>query len=135
LIAGRRIGDSHRKDSLIDENTQSACRMIVPSDKILWFTFLDCRMADDPAMMLSVRHADQRTTSDQDVTRAVVSVAERMTNKTHIYEVRPRRDKRGFDLISDALPFGRLCYFEVADAIGYAEFYSRAHDAEISRLR
>jgi hypothetical protein len=23
----------------------------------------------------------------------------------HVYEVRPRRDKRGFDLISDALPF------------------------------
>ena len=28
----------------------------------------------------------------------------------HIYEVRPRKDKRGFDLISKALPFGRLCY-------------------------
>jgi hypothetical protein len=26
----------------------------------------------------------------------------------HIYEVRPRKDRRGFDLISDALPFGRL---------------------------
>ena len=25
-----------------------------------------------------------------------------------LYEVRPRRDKRGVDLISDALPFGRL---------------------------
>jgi hypothetical protein len=25
-----------------------------------------------------------------------------------IYEVRPRKDKRGVDLISDALPFGRL---------------------------
>jgi len=24
---------------------------------------------------------------------------------THLYEVRPRKDKRGFDLISDALPF------------------------------
>ena len=29
-------------------------------------------------------------------------------NEMHIYEVRPRKDKRGFDLISDALPFGRL---------------------------
>jgi hypothetical protein len=29
---------------------------------------------------------------------------------THIYEIRPSKDKRGFDLISDALPFGRLCY-------------------------
>ena len=27
-----------------------------------------------------------------------------------VYEVRPRRDRRGFDLISDVLPFGRLWY-------------------------
>jgi hypothetical protein len=26
----------------------------------------------------------------------------------HLYEVRPRKDKRGVDLISDTLPFGRL---------------------------
>ena len=26
----------------------------------------------------------------------------------HVYEVRPRKDHRGVDLISDALPFGRL---------------------------
>jgi hypothetical protein len=26
----------------------------------------------------------------------------------HVYEVRPRKDKRGVDMISDALPFGRL---------------------------
>ena len=26
----------------------------------------------------------------------------------HVYEVRPRKDHRGFDLISDVLPFGRL---------------------------
>ena len=26
----------------------------------------------------------------------------------HLYEVRPRKDKRGVDLISDVLPFGRL---------------------------
>jgi hypothetical protein len=30
----------------------------------------------------------------------------------HVYEVRPRKDKRGIDLISDALPFGRLWYGE-----------------------
>jgi hypothetical protein len=41
---------------------------------------------------------------------------------THIYEVRPRRDKRGFDPISDALPFGCLWYTQVSHAIGYAEF-------------
>jgi hypothetical protein len=28
----------------------------------------------------------------------------------HLYEVRPRSDKRDFDLIGDALPFGRLWY-------------------------
>jgi hypothetical protein len=26
----------------------------------------------------------------------------------HVYEVRPRKDRRGVNLISDALPFGRL---------------------------
>jgi hypothetical protein len=25
-----------------------------------------------------------------------------------VYEIRPRKDKRGVDLISEALPFGRL---------------------------
>ena len=49
----------------------------------------------------------------------------------HVYEIRPQKDHRGFDLISDALPFGRLWYTEVSDAIGYAEFYSRSHHAVI----
>jgi len=35
-----------------------------------------------------------------------------LTKPVHVYEVRPRKDKRGFDLISDALPFGRLWYGE-----------------------
>jgi hypothetical protein len=46
--------------------------------------------------------------------------------------VRPRNGHRGFDLISDALPFGRLWYVEVSDAIDYAKFYSRSHDAVIA---
>ena len=33
-----------------------------------------------------------------------------MTSSQHVYEVRPRKDHRGADLISDALPFGRLGY-------------------------
>jgi hypothetical protein len=40
----------------------------------------------------------------------------------------------GFDLISDALPFGRLWYGEpnaIANAIGYARHRSRSHDAAI----
>jgi hypothetical protein len=28
----------------------------------------------------------------------------------HVYEVRPRRDQCGFDLISDCLPFGSVAY-------------------------
>jgi hypothetical protein len=48
----------------------------------------------------------------------------------HAYEVRPRRDERGVDLISDVLPFGRLWYGE-PNAISYAKFYSRSHDAVI----
>jgi hypothetical protein len=31
-----------------------------------------------------------------------------MTSSQHVYEVRPRNDKRGVDLISDVLPFRRL---------------------------
>ena len=52
----------------------------------------------------------------------------------HVYEVRPRKDKRGVHLISDALPFGRLWYDgpnAASNAIGYAEQYSRSHDAVI----
>jgi hypothetical protein len=30
----------------------------------------------------------------------------------HVYKVRPLKDRRGFDLISDALPFRRLWYAE-----------------------
>jgi hypothetical protein len=33
-----------------------------------------------------------------------------MTSPQHLYEVRPRKDKRGVDLISDAPPFVRLWY-------------------------
>jgi len=52
----------------------------------------------------------------------------------HVYEVRPRKDRRGVDLISDVLPFGHLWYGEpnaVSNAIGYAMHYSRSHDAVI----
>jgi hypothetical protein len=49
----------------------------------------------------------------------------------HLYEVRPRKDHRGVDLISDVLPFGRLWYVKPDDAIGYAQFFSRSHDAVI----
>jgi hypothetical protein len=57
-----------------------------------------------------------------------------MQSTMHVYEIRPRRDHRGADLISDVLAFGRLWYDgpnAVANAIGYAQFYSRSHDAVI----
>jgi hypothetical protein len=50
----------------------------------------------------------------------------------HVYEVRSRRDKRGVDLISNVLPFGRLVYDMPDNAIGYAMHCSRSHDAVIS---
>ena len=57
-----------------------------------------------------------------------------MANAQHVYAVRPRRDKRGVDLISDALPLGGLWYAgpnAVGNAIGYAEHRSRSDDAVI----
>ena len=57
-----------------------------------------------------------------------------MTNSQHVYEGRPRNDRRGVDLISDVLPFGALWYAEpnaVANAIGYTRFYSRSQNGAI----
>jgi hypothetical protein len=48
--------------------------------------------------------------------------------------VRSRKERRGVNLISDALPFGGLWYAgpnAVTNAIGYAIHYSRSHDAVI----
>jgi hypothetical protein len=52
----------------------------------------------------------------------------------HVYEVRPRKDKRGVDLISDVLPYGGLWYAEpnaISNAIDYAKFRSRSCNAVI----
>jgi hypothetical protein len=52
----------------------------------------------------------------------------------HVYEVRPRKDHRAVDLISDALPFGRLWYGEpnaVSNAVDYAKHRSRSCRAVI----
>jgi hypothetical protein len=66
------------------------------------------------------------------------SVQEEMgTQIKHLYEVRPRKDRRGVDLVSDALPFDRLWYGEpnaASNAIGYAMPRSRSQAAD-SRLR
>jgi hypothetical protein len=55
-------------------------------------------------------------------------------HSAHVYEVRPRKDHRGVDLISDALPFGRLWYDgpnAASNAVDHAKFRSRSHDAVI----
>ena len=57
-----------------------------------------------------------------------------MTSSQHVYEIRPGSDKCGVDLISDVLPFGRLWYTQpnaINNAVGYAKFFSRSHDAVI----
>jgi len=60
--------------------------------------------------------------------------AGRHSANKHVYEVRPRKDHRGVNLISDALPFGRLWYGEpnaIGNALGYTQFYSNSHHAVI----
>jgi hypothetical protein len=56
------------------------------------------------------------------------------TTSTHVYEIRPRADKHGVDLISDALPYSPLWYRgpnAIRDAIAHVKFYSRLHDVVI----
>jgi hypothetical protein len=57
-----------------------------------------------------------------------------MSTLLSFYEVQPRRDEHGVDLISDVLPLGRLWYGEpnaIENEIGYAKFRGRPHDAVI----
>jgi len=52
----------------------------------------------------------------------------------HIYEIRPRTDKHGFDLRSDALRYSPLWYRgsnPIVDAVHYARSYSRSHPVVI----
>jgi hypothetical protein len=56
------------------------------------------------------------------------------TTSIHIYEIRPRADKHGFDQSSDALSYSPLWYRgpnAIRDVIGYAKHRSRSHDAVI----
>ena len=56
------------------------------------------------------------------------------TKPAHVYQIRLRKDKRRVDVISDALPFGRLWYGEpnaISNAVGYVQLRSRSHDAVI----
>ena len=53
---------------------------------------------------------------------------------TDVYEIRPRADKHGVDLVGDALPYSPMWYRgpkAITDAIDHAKFFSRSHDAVI----
>ena len=54
-----------------------------------------------------------------------------LDEKITTYEIRPREDRHGVNLISDVLPFGYLLYLEVREAVAYAKFYSNSRDAII----
>jgi hypothetical protein len=51
----------------------------------------------------------------------------------YLYEIRPRKDGRGVDLVSEALPFGRLWY-QNADAAGTALGKTRQIDVHSVRV-
>jgi hypothetical protein len=56
------------------------------------------------------------------------------TTSIHIYEIRPRADRHGVDLSSDALSYSPLWYSgqnAVRNAIRFAKFNSPSHDAVI----
>jgi len=52
----------------------------------------------------------------------------------YTYEVRPRADRRGFNLISDVLPFGALWHTKADHAIDYAKFFSAGKEPGQSSL-
>ena len=52
-----------------------------------------------------------------------------LTTSHDVYEVRPRRDREGFDLISDPFRYGPIWYAgpdAVRNAIAYAKYRSRS---------
>jgi hypothetical protein len=57
-----------------------------------------------------------------------------MSSSQHVYEIRPRKDRRGVDLIGERLPLGVL-WFEgpeaIEDAVNYARSFSYPHPATI----
>jgi hypothetical protein len=53
---------------------------------------------------------------------------------TDVYEIRPRADNDGVDLVGDALPYSPLWYCgpnAISDAISHIKFFSRSHDTVI----
>ena len=70
------------------------------------------------------------------VLRASLNLVQQRWGKLdrHIYEIRPRADKHGFDLSSDTLPYSPMWYRgsnAIVDAVRYARSYSRPHPVVI----
>src|SRR5678815_3011329 len=69
--------------------------------------------------------------------RMMFSLAQTMSTSQHLYEVRPRKDRRGIDLIGERLPLGVL-WFEgpdaIEDAVNYARSFSHPHPAIVRVL-
>jgi hypothetical protein len=58
----------------------------------------------------------------------------RSTIRTDVYEIRPRADKHGVDLVGDALPYSPMWYRgpkAITDAIDHAKFFSHSDDAVV----
>jgi hypothetical protein len=63
-----------------------------------------------------------------------LDIRKHSTKSMHNYEIRPRVDKHGFDLSSDALPYSPLWYRgpnAIKDAIGHAKSCSQPHPVVI----
>jgi hypothetical protein len=99
----------------------------------------DCRSSYRAATLLHGQPSFCRQYSFASVLRARQSTRlAKVSEIKHIYEVRPRKDRRGVDLTSYALPFGRLWYGErdaISNAIGYTKVLSRSQGSCDSRLR
>src|SRR5215472_8200855 len=79
----------------------------------------------------SSRNAKLRPITKRKLSSFPRSLKDRSATDHHVYEATPRKDHRGVDLISNPLPFARLWYDTLDNAIGYAMHSSRSHDAII----
>src|SRR5438034_11259719 len=74
------------------------------------------------------------TGESKPITRGTGTTAHSKKEEVTIYEIRPRVDGNGCNLIGAVLRFGRLWFAgpnAIANAIKFAKFYSRSHDAVI----
>ena len=81
-----------------------------------------------------LRHADSCRRLKYDQRWGKLDRRKHSTRSIHIYEIRPRADKHGFDLSSDALRYSPLWYRgsnAMVDAVAYARSYSRRHPVVI----